>query len=134
MSKPGAILLCSIILLVGLSAPPAMCGPVEVIAKYDKDGDKTLDLAEVEAAAGAYFDKLETDGDGTLDERELKGILTSAEFKEADTDHDGTLSRKEYLALVRKLFKEADADHEGTLDVKELGSKAGLKLVALIGG
>src|SRR3984885_15614544 len=94
-----------------------------VVAKYDKDSDKTLDWAEIQTAASARFDRLNKDADPTLDSQEVKGIIGEAAFKAADADHDGTLSKTEYLALVKKLFKQADADNDGTLDAQELGSK-----------
>jgi hypothetical protein len=103
-----------------------------VVAKYDKDSDKTLDWAEVQAAASARFDKLNKDADGTLDSKEVKGIIGKATFKAADPDNDGTLSKSEYLDLVKKLFKRADTDNDGTLDAKELQSRAGHSLKLLI--
>jgi hypothetical protein len=103
-----------------------------VVAKYDKDSDKTLDWGEVQTAASARFDGLNKDADGTLDTQEVKGVIGEAAFKAADTDHDGTLSKAEYLVLVKKLFKQADANNDGTLDAQELGSKAGRKLKLLI--
>ena len=39
---------------------------------------------------------------------------------------------KEYLAAVGERFKMADPDGDGTLDAKELNSKAGKALLALI--
>jgi hypothetical protein len=103
-----------------------------VVAKYDKDGDATLDWNEVQAAAGARFDKLNKDKDGTLDAREVKGVIGPSTFKDADPDNDGTLSKAEYLDLAKKLFRQADADGDGTLDAKELSSKAGHSLKLLI--
>jgi hypothetical protein len=103
-----------------------------VVAKYDKDGDKTLDWNEVQAAASARFDKLNKDKDGSLDAQEVKGVIGPSTFKDADPDNDGTLSKAEYLDLVKKLFKQADADGDGTLDAKELSSKAGHTLKLLI--
>ena len=127
-------------LSVALLLASAACGTVAtatepsaaVVAKYDKDGDKTLDWNEVQAAASARFDKLNKDNDGTLDAQEVKGVIGPATFKEADPDNDGTLSKTEYLDLVKKLFKKADADGDGTLDAKELSSKAGRRLKLLI--
>jgi len=103
-----------------------------VVAKYDKDSDRTLDLSEVTAAASARFDRLNKDTDTTLDMRAVKGVIGAKEFAAADSDHDGTLSKDEYLALVQKLFKRADADHDGTLNAKELSSKTGRMLKRLI--
>jgi hypothetical protein len=103
-----------------------------VVAKYDKDHDRTLDWNEVEAAAGARFDKLDQNGDGTLDRAEAKGIMRRATFRTADTDRDGTLSKNEYLALVKQRFTAADTDNDATLSAKELNSRAGHNLKLLI--
>lgn len=104
----------------------------DVVAKYDKDNDKTLDLAEVKAAASAHFDKLNTDSDSTLETKEVKGVIGPKAFAAADTDKDGSLSKDEYLALVTSLFNKADADHDGTLSATELKSKSGRALRRLI--
>ncbi len=92
----------------------------------------TLDLAEVKTAAGAHFDRLDKDSDGTLDAREMQGIIGPKSFKAADPDNDGTLTKDEYLALVEKLFHEADTDKDWTLSVAELRSKAAHALKHLI--
>jgi len=94
--------------------------------------DMTLDLAEVKTAASAHFDKLNQDGDSTLEAAEVKGVIGTKLFNLADPDHDGTISKVEYLALVEKLFKKADKDNDGTLSVDELKSKSALQLKRLI--
>jgi Ca2+-binding EF-hand superfamily protein len=104
----------------------------DVVTKYDKDNDKTLDLDEVKAAAAAHFDKLNKDSDNTLEAKEVKGVIGPKAFKAADTDHDGTISKDEYLALVEKLFKRADTDHDGKLSAAELKSSNGRALKRLI--
>jgi hypothetical protein len=103
-----------------------------IVAQNDKDNDKTLDLAEVKAAASARFDKLDKDADGTVDSKEVKGLIGEKTFKRADPDNDGTLSKDEYLALVQKLFERADTDHDGTLTAKELRTPAARTLRKLI--
>jgi len=103
-----------------------------VVAKYDKDNDKTLDWNEVQAAASAHFDALNKDADGTLDRNEVKGVISKTMFKAADNDQDGTLSKAEYLDLVNKLFKQADTDNDATLSAKELRSNTGRTLKRLI--
>jgi hypothetical protein len=60
------------------------------------------------SAAAAAFDRLDTDKDGTLDIKELKGRLRRSEFKAADLDRDKTLITDEYLAAVERCFKAAD--------------------------
>lgn len=118
--------------LVGLSAASAAPAASKVIAMVDTDSDGTVDLKEVQAVAGATFDKLEKDADGTLDKKELKGRISKAAMKSADPDSDGTLDKKEYLGLTESLFLAADPDKDGTLDAKEMKSKAGKALTALL--
>jgi hypothetical protein len=103
-----------------------------VVAKYDTDGDRTLDWNEVETAARSRFDRLDRDRDGTVDHTETRGIIRRALFKTADTDRDGTLSKSEYLALVKQRFTAADTDHDGTLSAKEFHGRAGRNLKLLI--
>ena len=121
-------------LVAALALQTAAAGPpTDVVAKYDKDNDKTLDWNEVKDAAAAEFDRLDTNGDHSLDAKEAAGILGPKAFAAADADHDGTLSKEEYLRLAEKLFKQADADHDGTLTADELDSKSGKVLARLIG-
>jgi hypothetical protein len=99
---------------------------------FDTDKDGTVDLTEAQTAASALFDKLDTDHEGTLSPKELKGRISKKDWAVADPDNDKTMSKDEYSAYVAALFKEADADNEGTLDKKELRSAAGRKLVKLM--
>ena len=117
--------------LAFVGAAPARAA-ADVIARHDKDSDKTLDLAEVKAAAGAEFDKLNKDSDDTIDAKEARRAIGKSELKAGDPDNDGTLTKDEYLAIVEQLFKKADVDGEGTLDAKELKSKAGRALKRMI--
>ena len=100
--------------------------------KYDLDKDGTLDLAEMEAAAGAAFDRLDKDRDTTLDYREVKGRVNEKAFLAADPDKDTTLTEEEYIGMAERLFKAADVNNEGTLDARELRSRAGRALLRLL--
>jgi hypothetical protein len=100
--------------------------------KYDIDKDGTLDLAEMEAAAGAAFDRLDKDSDKTLAYDEAKGQVSKKAFIAADPDKDATLTKDEYIAMAEKLFKAADVNNEGTLDRTELKSRAGRALLKLL--
>jgi Ca2+-binding EF-hand superfamily protein len=133
-AKSGFGVTFTVLFGMALAAPYALAteSSPAVVARYDKDNDKTLDWTEVETAAGAHFDKLDKNADGTLDRAEVKGVIAAATFKGADTDHDGTLSKPEYLALVKRLFKQADTDNDGTLSATELGNPAGHRLKLLI--
>lgn len=126
-----------ILVLTGLGAQPLTAstpGASAIIARYDRNHDKALDLSEIKAAAAAHFASLDRKGDGKLTPSEVSGVISQSEFKEADTNNDGKLSKKEYLALAEELFDEANPDGDRTLEAKELSSKAGRRLVALMGG
>jgi EF hand len=103
-----------------------------LIATWDSDHDGTLDLAEVNKAAVAEFDKLDVDHDGTLDPKELGNRVTKAEFQAADKDHDGTLDKNEYGSIIAARFRAADPDKDGTIDAKELRTAAGRRLSKLL--
>jgi hypothetical protein len=72
------------------------------------------------------------DKDGTLDEKEIQGRLTSTQFREADPDHDNTLTRDEYLVFVRKAFRAATPDSDGTIDARELQTRPGRAFLVLL--
>jgi len=114
-------------------APPARADSVsDFIAKWDPDHDKTLDLAEINKAADAAFDKLDADHDGTLSRKELGHRVTKAEFAAADADHEGTLTKAEYETIVAKRFKAANPDSDTTIEASELKTKAGRHLLQLL--
>ena len=125
--------------LIGLAY---VTGPVQAkrlstvdtfLQKWDADHDGTLDLGEVKKAAGARFDQLDRNRDGTLDRRELGATMSVREFRQADADKDGTLDKNEYLTMVEKRFRAADKNGDGKLDKKELNSPAGRSLLRLFG-
>src|SRR5262245_56687604 len=99
--------------------------------QWDPDHDGTMSLDEVKKAAYARFDALDTDHEGTIDKKELRGIVSAKEMTKADKDNDATLDKAEYAAIAAERFQAADPDHDGTLDKKELGSKAGKALMRM---
>jgi Ca2+-binding EF-hand superfamily protein len=115
------------------SASPARADSVsDFITKWDSDQDKTLDLAEINKAANAGFDKLDVDHDGTLDPKELGNRVMKTEFAAADADHDGTLDKTEYETIVAKRFKAANRDSDSTIDVAELKTTSGHHLLQIL--
>lgn len=134
--KNSMFAVCSILGVLGLPLgaawPIAQAFAQSALTTADTDKDRTLDLAEVKAAAGIAFDNLDKDKDTTLDYKEAAGRLNKKEFKSADTDKDHTLTKDEYIALAEKLFKVADANNDGTLNAAELRTKAGRALQRLL--
>jgi EF hand len=104
----------------------------DVIAMWDGDHDGTLDLTEVNKAAGAEFDKLDVDHNGTLEMKELGRRVTKAEFRAADKDKDGTLDKAEYESIVAERFAAANPDNDITIEAKELQTSTGRRLMQLL--
>lgn len=128
MSTRRSLLISLAGLAIALSPAFAASG----LKGLDLDADGTLDIEEAKKAAGALFDKLDKDHEGTLDARELHVRLKKDEINAADPDKDKTLTKDEFLAVVEERFKAADKDADGTLDAKELQAKAGRALLKLL--
>ena len=120
------------ILIAGGVLVPTVAVGRDPLRGLDLDGDGTVDLEEANKAASALFDRLDTDHEGTLDARELRGRLSAKDLAAGDPDKDKTLTKDEYLAIVARRFKAADTDNDGTLDARELRSPAGRALLKLL--
>lgn len=104
----------------------------EVLAKYNKDGDQTIELPEALMLAADTYKAINPDGDKTLEPNETEGRLTAKDWERANKDGDKTLELDEWLSIARKRFKGADADKDGKLTAAELDSKRGQLFVAMI--
>jgi hypothetical protein len=122
----------ALVVAVPLAKPAHADSVGDFIAKWDPDHDRTLDLAEINKAADAEFDKLDVDHDGKLEPKELGKRVKKAEFAAADADHDGSLDKSEYQSIVAKRVKAANPDSDTTIDVKELKTKSGHRLLQLL--
>jgi len=120
------------LLSLPIVSPARADSVTDFIVKWDPDHDGTLDMAEINKAADALFDKLDVDHDGTLDMKELAGRVTRSEFAAADKDHDGTLDKSEYESLVAQRFHAANRDNDTTIEANELRTPAGKKLLQLL--
>ena len=81
----------------------------EIKAKFDTDGDGTLNETERQAARETFrkkrMERIDTDGDGTISdaEREVAKEQRRAKIKERmDTDGDGVISDAEKEAAKEK--------------------------------
>ncbi|GLK77909.1 hypothetical protein GCM10008171_31630 [Methylopila jiangsuensis] len=115
---------------------PAMAQTIpsgaDVLKTYNKDGDDTLELAEVIHLSAKLYNEINPDGDSTLEPDETKGRLTASDWKKANKDGDKTLEVDEWLSIARKRFAAADKNKDGKLTAAELDSKAGRGVVVLI--
>jgi len=104
----------------------------EVLKMFNRDSDQTLEIAEVIDAATRLFAQINSDGDLTLERKEVEGRLTDADWKAVNKDNDNTLEMDEWLTIVRQRFNAADANKDGKLTVQELDSAPGQLLIKLI--
>lgn len=120
--------------LTAVSGTPGIAAPKSCPAlnAIDPDNDGKLDLEEARRAALKTFHRLNTDKDGTLDRRELRGRVGLFEMMRANPDRDGTLDKAEYLALVAARFKAANRDKDGTIECDELNTLRGRRLMRLL--
>lgn len=107
--------------------PPLPPRPDPMIALIDADKDGTLSAEEI-AAADEAIATLDVNGDGLVDEEELRPEPPSEEpdivtilMEHHDKDGDGLLTVDELLpGLARGLLSEADTDGDGALSEAEL--------------
>jgi Ca2+-binding EF-hand superfamily protein len=97
------------------------------IAKFDTNGDGTLDATEREAMAAAHKDrktarhaemlaKFDIDKDGTLDDSERaakKQAMADLAFDRLDVNKDGSISRSEFAAGMRDFGGRGRGGHGG---------------------
>ena len=85
----------------GQDAPP-MPPPPPGAAHRDPLGDKPITRADAATRAGALFDRMDANHDGTLNKADHAARLT-AMFDRIDTTHDGALSRDEFVAAHARM-------------------------------
>lgn len=134
MNKSLALGIAALAAVLAAATTPSLAGPKNCAAldAVDPDNDGRLDLAEAKKAALKLFHRLNTDKDGTLDRRELRGRVGLFEFVRANKDHDRTLDKAEYLALVEARFMAANRDKDGTIECDELNSLRGRRFLRLL--
>lgn len=103
----------------------------------DKNGDKKWSKDEVPERAAANFDRIDANGDGVIDEDELKkmvegfarfaqqnnlggGEFINRIFEQADANKDGKLSKDEAPERMKENFDRLDRNSDGFIDRDEL--------------
>ena len=94
-------------LIVGAAVAQGMAGG-KMFQKLDTDGSGTVSQAEVRAGQGRLFARLDTDGDGTISRQEFQ-VMANRRFATFDLDGDGEISLGE-VAQVKAMKKNNDTN------------------------
>lgn len=121
-----------LIVLLGGDVPGHAQRSCRVLTQVYPGNQGVLSHVEAISLAGAVFDRINKDNDGSLDAQELEGRMTAAELANEDPDKDGTLDKGEYLAAVDARFGAVNAMARNYLTCRELRSKAGEALLLLL--
>ncbi len=131
ITKSGFLMVALAFLAAGTFAEPAFakhkcnCAAMKVL---NPDRDGTIDWHEARRAAKRLFHRLDTNHDGKLDLREVRGRVGIISFARANPDRDRTLELNEFLSIAKHRFHRANPDNDGTIDCRELHSLKGRKL------
>jgi len=111
----------------GHHAPP---DPAAIVKRFDKNGDGTLQVAELPGHMQKFMGKADTNGDGILSVDELKAgeeKMRAEHLAKVDTNGDGTVSPEERQAAFEKFaqarFAKLDKNGDGALTKDEVGDK-----------
>lgn len=132
LAVPAALIAAAFAVAPASAQPTKTYTGAEVLAALNKDGDKTLELAEVINAGVKLFEAINPDGDATLESNETVGRITEKDWQRANKDGDKTLEMDEWLSILRKRFARANPDKDGSLDEAELNTKAGQQVILMI--
>jgi Ca2+-binding EF-hand superfamily protein len=105
-------------------------GPDALFARWDKDGDGKVALADLPEKMKSHLAQADANGDGVLTRDELaqahQAMRAEREkkhaerFAEADKNHDGALSADEVPAPRWEHIQVADANGDGKVTAAEL--------------
>jgi len=95
--------------------------------KFDANEDGVIAKAEYMEFIDERFDKMDTDGNGTITKEDLYNSrfytflpeLAEAVFRDSDVDNSGTITRKEMLEAEEKRFSMMDENGDGKLTKSE---------------
>ena len=116
------------------AAPAALAGnhACSIIGKIDRNRDGKLDVFEVKRAGKAAFAAINKDGDRTLEHAEVRERIGPKTFDKYNVIKRKGLDRVEWTRLVKSRFHAANADGDRTIECDELKTKAGHRLLAVI--
>ena len=87
--------------------------PADYLRQMDSNGDGRISQSEYVAYMSQGFHRMDADGDGTLEARELPG------------GRGRPVTLKSWQASLRRQFHRLDRNHDGYLDARELAAPPG---------
>jgi Ca2+-binding EF-hand superfamily protein len=124
--------------------------PEQFIRRFDRNRDGYLTRDELPPRLASQFEKLDTNGDGKLDKKEVDELmqilrrhfgmsanknnpapfdqgaqqLAARMLQKMDANHDGKISREEAQGPLARIFDQLDLNKDGFLDRRELDRAA----------
>ena len=100
-------------LLTAITPCLAQSTRADYLRLFDRDGDGRVSVTEYVQYMSASFSRMDTDGDGTLETRELPGGRGHA------------ITLREFQDNLRQQFHRLDHNHDGYLNARELTAPPG---------
>ncbi len=113
-----------------------MFAPERILERFDKDGDRSISLEEVNGFIGEQFSLADDNADGSVKKADVinaiennvqserfkrrSGRVTDRIFASADIDQDGTLTKSELENRIGKFYAIADWNDDGQVEIAEI--------------
>ncbi len=112
--------------------PPGRGGGMGMMRMADANGDGVVTRDEYVAATDARFARMDSNGDGVLDESERpgrRGPPTGADGAgppPGGPGHGGKITREQFRQQAMRRFDRLDTNHDGKVDQNEMAAAATL--------
>jgi len=119
------LLVSMISTLAGVGVAAAQPGAGKHFEKLDTDGNGTVTTAEFQAGALARWTEADANKDGKVTADEFKAAHEAhrqERFAKEDTNGDGLLQRSEVQKMPEEFFAKLDANKDGALSKDEMAS------------
>jgi len=133
-ARPAAAIALTLALFAAAPAPEAQARQASCPAlnHLDPDADGSFSIFEAKRRARMVFEKLNNDGDQTLEADELRGRVSARALAAANPDGDGSLDRREWRRLLKARFNAANPDRDWSIECDELATPQGHALFLML--
>ena len=103
-------------------------GPmIQLMERYDTDGDGALTVDEITAARSAQLSEFDADGDGSLSLEEYQALWLDVmrermvdRFQQHDADGDGSVTQEEFARDLSRMVERRDRNDDGMLNAEDM--------------